>query len=79
MYCGIPLISTDCPSGPQEILQDGEYGCLVPVGDELALSQAIIDALDKKVLQPPDESWQRFRLENVVTQYLDIMFDNNNE
>lgn len=43
---GTPVVSTDCPSGPQEILQGGELGRLVPVGDHDALAQAIVEALD---------------------------------
>ena len=38
---GTPVISTDCPHGPAEILGNGEYGELVPVGDEASLAQAI--------------------------------------
>ena len=42
---GIPCVSTDCPSGPSEILQDGKYGPLVPVGDFKALAFAIEQTL----------------------------------
>lgn len=45
MSLGVPVISTDCPYGPREILQDGKYGLLVPVGDEDALAVAILDLL----------------------------------
>jgi glycosyltransferase involved in cell wall biosynthesis len=38
---GIPAISTDCQSGPREILQDGKFGCLVPPSDPAGLSAAI--------------------------------------
>jgi glycosyltransferase involved in cell wall biosynthesis len=52
MACGTPVISTDCPSGPSEILEDGKWGRLVPVGDSVALAAAIVLTLDEP--QHPD-------------------------
>ena len=50
LACGCPCVSTDCPAGPAEILQDGKFGPLVPVGDEVALAEA----MDRVLEQPPD-------------------------
>ena len=50
MAAGTPVVSTNCPSGPSEILDEGRTGRLVPVADDAALAQAILDTLD----QPPE-------------------------
>lgn len=47
LACGCPVVSTDCPSGPAEILDCGRYGALVPVGDDRAMANAILATLDK--------------------------------
>jgi glycosyltransferase involved in cell wall biosynthesis len=52
MGCGCPVVSTDCPAGPREILDDGKYGPLAPVGDDRALADAIASVLD----DPPDRA-----------------------
>jgi glycosyltransferase involved in cell wall biosynthesis len=45
MLCRVPVLATDCPSGPREILEDGRLGQLVPPGDAAALADAIDDAI----------------------------------
>lgn len=67
---GTPVVSTDCPSGPREILKGGEYGELVAVGDDRALAEAI-----QRVLEHPRyimaADWVKpFREPVVTTQYL---------
>jgi glycosyltransferase involved in cell wall biosynthesis len=46
LACGCPVVSTDCPTGPTEILAGGLYGPLVPVGDAAALAQALDGVLE---------------------------------
>lgn len=48
MACGCPVISTDCPSGPREILEDGKYGELVDVGSVLSLCHSMLKQLNKR-------------------------------
>jgi glycosyltransferase involved in cell wall biosynthesis len=46
MAAGVPVVSTDAPHGPREILGDGRFGALVPVGDAAAMAKAMADMLD---------------------------------
>ena len=57
LACGCPCVSTDCPSGPAEILLNGDLGPLVPVGDDAALAEAMERVLDR----PPDKRVLRQR------------------
>lgn len=75
LYCGRPIIATRCPHGPDEILDKGQYGRLVPVGDIQAMTEAIHDLLDGKIQAPPEESWQRYELENILDQYIHTLFE----
>jgi glycosyltransferase involved in cell wall biosynthesis len=70
MACGCPVVSTDCPSGPVEILDGGRYGRLVPVGDDRALGEAIAATLDDPLA--PETLRQRaaaFSVERAIDQY----------
>lgn len=73
LCCGAPVVSTDCPSGPREILRDGQYGQLVPVGESDALARAIETTLAGKTARPPSESWLPYELETVVNQYTNLL------
>lgn len=77
MACGTPVVSTNCPSGPGEILQNGKFGLLVPVGDECMLARAI----ERWLVMPPTvaechalvERANDFRLNEALDRYLQIL------
>ncbi|MBY9063466.1 glycosyltransferase [Sphingomonas yunnanensis] len=69
MACGAPLVSTDCPTGPDEILENGRWGTLVPVGDVAAMAAAI----ERVLAAPSPDARARaaaFAEETAVTRYL---------
>jgi glycosyltransferase involved in cell wall biosynthesis len=73
LACGTPVVSTDCRSGPGEILSDGRFGRLVPVGDAEALAAAMLETLQT----PPDRTLLRqraqdFTVEKSVKEYLRV-------
>lgn len=70
MACGTPIVATDCPCGPREILEDGKYGRLVPVGDAPAMAAALLDGCQGKLPSPSPASWKRYGVENVTGEYL---------
>ena len=77
LACGCPVVSTDCPSGPAEILKKGLLGPLVPVGNDKALAEAILTVLDN----PPDKEQLRaqaseFEVGSISEKYLQLLFAN---
>ena len=66
-------MSTECPSGPVEILGGGAWGRLVPVGDTDALAAGLEAALDDDTPLPGPESWQPYELDTVVEQYRRVL------
>jgi glycosyltransferase involved in cell wall biosynthesis len=74
MACGCQIVSTDCPSGPDEILAAGKYGRLVPIENAVALADAMLQTLE----QPFDrnllvERGRYFSTERAATTYLDLV------
>lgn len=74
MMCGCTPVATDCPTGPREVLQDGKFGYLVPVGDEVAMADAIVKAIENPI--PADqlqEAVRPFSEKNVLIQHFAML------
>lgn len=72
MTCGTPVISTDCPSGPTEILENGKWGRLVPVGDTESMAEAILDTLNNPGVSPKERGME-FSVERAANAYLELL------
>ncbi len=74
MALGVPVVSTDCRSGPRELLDGGRHGPLAPVGDPVALAAAIGEALDRPL---PAEALQaavrEYEARASARRYLDVL------
>ena len=74
LACGTPVVSTDCPSGPSEILEGGTYGTLVPMADPEALADGMTHSLDKSWDQATlKKRGADFGVEAIADAYLDIL------
>jgi glycosyltransferase involved in cell wall biosynthesis len=77
LACGCPVVSTDCPGGPREILEAGRWGRLVPPGDAEALAVAMHAALAET--SDADRLRTRamdFAVDTVADRYLDVLLPN---
>lgn len=75
MALATPVIATDCPAGPAEILEHGRWGTLIPVGDvgalALALTEAISHAPARRII--PDSVIRPYALNTAVDRYLSLL------
>ena len=70
LACGCSVVSTDCPSGPSEILEHGRWGRLVPVNDQVALAEAITSALEDDTNQDAlRQRAKQFSPENMIEKF----------
>jgi glycosyltransferase involved in cell wall biosynthesis len=82
--CGIPVVSTDCPSGPREILENGRCGLLVPVNDVNAIANGIKKLLNDKNLRKEFSTLGRerakyFSIDKIVKQYENVICESINQ
>jgi glycosyltransferase involved in cell wall biosynthesis len=78
LACGVPVVSTDCLSGPREILLDGQAGLLVPVGDDKTMAQGILSLLRDRdrarhLVMEGQRHLERFRPETCYQAYLKLI------
>lgn len=81
MALGLPVISTDCPSGPSEIIEDMKNGILVPVGDEHSLARAILSVLTNGKLRESLREHAKnrakiFSLKRIIKSYTEVFNEN---
>ena len=69
LAAGVPVVSTNCPLGPPDILQHGKYGILCAVNDPESLSMALQKVLDGQGIVPPRDAWEKYTLEKVMDNY----------
>ena len=74
MMCGCTPVSTDCPTGPSEIIKKNYYGYLVPVGNPELMSKAIENAIEQPVhKQKLEEAVRPFEEEYVIKKHLKML------
>lgn len=73
LAAGTPVVATDCPTGPREILQNGRFGELVQVGNTEALAKAMVRGLRSGGPIPPSDYLAQFQLESAVNAYTRAM------
>jgi glycosyltransferase involved in cell wall biosynthesis len=76
MALGIPVVATDCPSGPREMLDGGRIAPLVPVGDDVQLASA----MQRVLCDPPrptrlQEAVSTYTMQSSSRRYLDVLLD----
>jgi len=74
LACGVPAVSTDCSSGPNEIIENNKTGILVPVKNEQTLAQAIVKLLNnpsfsQELAQKGKNRAEDFSVRNIINQY----------
>lgn len=71
---GTPVVCTNCQSGPAEIINQGKYGWLVPVGDDRTMANAILEVLYTNERRTVDTEWlEQFTVDYAARRYLDLL------
>ena len=84
MECGVPVVSYDCPSGPRDIITDGEDGFLVPTGDETAMAERICHLIEhteqrKRMGAAAARKAKEYAPENIAAKWMRLFADISNK
>lgn len=69
LAAGTPVVATDCPVGPRQLLADGRFGTLVSVGEVAAIAASLRAALLRRPDPVPESAWSPYRVETAVARY----------
>jgi len=73
MACGAPVISTDCPSGPSEILEGGKWGELVAIGDVSGLAKKMLEVLNSSTKINVSPRLEAFTADTIIEEYKKVL------
>jgi glycosyltransferase involved in cell wall biosynthesis len=75
MMCGCTPVATDCPTGPREVLNGGQYGYLVPPRDSQAMASSILKAIDNRISDELlNQAVRPFQEDVVIARHFDLLF-----
>jgi glycosyltransferase involved in cell wall biosynthesis len=69
---GLPVVATNCKHGPSEILCNGKFGALVPVGNHDAMAQALLETLNRPLRSEMTDHLEQFTVRNIAQRYLSL-------
>ena len=78
LYFGLPCISTNCPHGPADLIQNGQNGYLVPVGSQEQLTRKITELIEDSELRTRFSieaiaSSSKYDMENIANQWMNLI------
>ena len=74
MMCGCTPVSTNCMTGPSEIIKDNEYGYLSPIKDHKTLAENILNAVKKPISKKKlDEVVSKFDANLVIKKHFNLL------